>query len=98
MRRRPPPTRAAPAGRACGTGPVRDLAFIAFIAALIGLGLRRPFLFTMAYAYVDIVAPQRLSYFLLNSIQLSVITAALAIGAWFFADDKRHFTVTGRQW
>ena len=77
---------------------MRDLAFIAFIAALIALGLRRPFLFTMAYAYVDIVAPQRLSYFLLNSIQLSVIVAALAIGAWFFADDKRHFAVTGRQW
>ena len=77
---------------------MRDLAFIAFIAALIGLGLKRPFLFIMAYAYVDIVAPQRLSYFLLNNIQLSVIMAGLAIGAWFFADDKRHFAVTGRQW
>jgi probable O-glycosylation ligase (exosortase A-associated) len=77
---------------------VRDLAFIAFIAGLIALGLRRPFLFTLAYAYVDIVAPQRLSYFLLNSIPLSVIMAGLAVGAWLFADDKRDFAITGRQW
>ena len=77
---------------------MRDLAFVAFILGLVALGLKRPFLFTLAYAYVDIVAPQRLSYFLLNSIPLSLIMAGLAVGAWFFADDKRHFTITGRQW
>jgi len=77
---------------------VRDLAFLAFIAALLAFGLKRPFLFTLAYAYVDIVSPQRLSYFLINALPLSLTMAALAVGAWFVADDKKNFTVTGRQW
>ena len=86
------------AGRTCGNAPVRDLAFLAFIAALLAFGLKRPFLFTLAYAYVDIVSPQRLSYFLINALPLSLSIAALAVGAWFIADDKRNFTITGRQW
>jgi len=45
---------------------VRDLAFIAFLFALFGFGFRRPFLFVLTYAYIDIVAPQRLTYLLLN--------------------------------
>jgi len=77
---------------------VRDLAFLIFLAALVGLGLKRPFLFTLAYAYVDIVSPQRLSYFLLNSIPISLTMAGLAIAAWFVADDKSNLRVTGRQW
>lgn len=77
---------------------MRDVAFLAFILALCGLGLRRPFIFTLAYAYVDIVSPQRLSYFLLNSVPISLVMAALAIAAWFIADDKRNFGITGRQW
>ena len=77
---------------------MRDFAFLAFIAALIALGLKRPFVFTLAYAYVDIVSPQRLSYYLLNSIPISLIMAGLAVAAWLVADDKRHFAITGRQW
>ena len=41
---------------------MRDLFFVGFVLALLGLGLRRPFMFVLVYAYVDIVAPQRLSY------------------------------------
>ena len=37
--------------------------------------LKRPFLFVLAYVYVDIVSPQRLSYYLLNSIPISLIVA-----------------------
>jgi probable O-glycosylation ligase (exosortase A-associated) len=77
---------------------VRDLAFVGFIAALLAFGLKRPFVFVLAYCYVDIVAPQRLSYYLLNSIPLSMILALLAVGGWLIADDKRHLRVTGRQW
>ena len=77
---------------------MRDLALIGFLAALLGLGLKRPFLFVLAYAYVDIVSPQRLSYYLLNSIPVSMIVAGLAFAGWLIADDKRHLRVTGRQW
>ena len=76
---------------------MRDLAFVGFLLALIGLGLKRPFLLVCAYAYIDIVSPQRLSYYLLNSVPVSMIVAALAIGAWLLVDDKRNLKFTGRQ-
>ena len=77
---------------------MRDLVFVAFLAAFLTAGLKRPFVFVLAYAYVDIVAPQRLSYWMLNSIPVSLIVAGLAIGAWLVADDKRAFRVAPRQW
>jgi len=77
---------------------VRDLFFVAFLAGLIGLGFKRPFLFVCAYAYVDIVAPQRLSYYLLNSLSLAMVVAVLAIGAWILVDDKKGLRIAGRQW
>ena len=76
---------------------MRDLAFVAFIGAMFLLALKRPFLFILAYAYVDIVSPQRLSYYLLNSIPISLIAAVLAIGGWLIADDKRNFSIGPRQ-
>jgi hypothetical protein len=67
---------------------VRDLFFVAFLIALLGLGFRRPFLFVLAYAYVDIVSPQQLSYFLLNRLPLSLILSGLAIAGWLIADQQ----------
>src|SRR3546814_12929866 len=96
-RRRPPAPIAGSCARA-KAAPVRDLALVGFLAALLALGFKRPFLFVLAYAYVDIVSPQRLSYYLLNSIPVSMIVAGLAFAGWLIADDKRHFKVTGRQW
>jgi probable O-glycosylation ligase (exosortase A-associated) len=76
---------------------VRDLAFIAFLAALLGLGLKRPFVFILVYAYIDIVAPQRLSYYLLNTVPVSQIVAMLAIGGWLIFDKTKQLTFTARQ-
>jgi probable O-glycosylation ligase (exosortase A-associated) len=76
---------------------MRDLAFVAFIAGLLALGLRRHFLFVLAYVYVDTVSPQRLSYFLLNSIPLSLIIALLAMGGWAIADRKDELRFSVRQ-
>src|SRR3546814_1994006 len=92
-RRRPPAPIAGSCARA-KAAPVRDLALVGFLAALLALGFKRPFLFVLAYAYVDIVSPQRLSYYLLNSIPVSMIVAGLAFAGWLIADDKRHFKVT----
>jgi probable O-glycosylation ligase (exosortase A-associated) len=75
---------------------VRDLAFVAFFFGLLALGFRRPFLFVLAYVYVDIVAPQRLSYYLLNSIPVSMICALLAVGGWLLADDKSGTRIGAR--
>jgi probable O-glycosylation ligase (exosortase A-associated) len=76
---------------------MRDLAFVAFLLALIGFGFKRPFLFVLAYAYIDIVSPQRLTYLLLNSAPISLIAFALAFLGWAIADDKRGTTIAPRQ-
>jgi probable O-glycosylation ligase (exosortase A-associated) len=75
---------------------VRDLAFIAFLLAFFGMGFRRPFLLVLVYVYIDIVSPQRLTYLLLNTIPISLIAVALAVGGWVLADDKRDTRVGAR--
>ena len=76
---------------------MRDLFFIAFLGVFGLMGLRRPFLLVALYAYIDIVSPQRLSYFLLNSIPISAIACALMVGAWLRVDDKKDCRVSARQ-
>ncbi len=76
---------------------MRDLAFVAFLFAFIGVGFRKPFLFVLCFCYIDIVAPQKLSYFLINSIPISLIVFGLAIVGWLVFDDKRDTRWSGRQ-
>lgn len=75
---------------------MRDLFFVGYLAALLLLAFKRPFLFTLIYAYVDIVAPQRLSYFLLNSIPLSLILFGLAFAGFMMSDDKKDVRISPR--
>ena len=77
---------------------MRDLFFVGFLGALLAFGLKRPFLFVLAYAYVDIVSPQRLSYYLLSGPGLVMFVAVAAMGAWLLFDDKKGLRITGRQW
>ena len=67
---------------------MRDYAFLAFLLAILGMGFRRPFIFVLAYVYIDLVSPQRLTYLLLNSIPISLIAVGLAILGWTLADEK----------
>jgi probable O-glycosylation ligase (exosortase A-associated) len=76
---------------------MHDLFFVAFLTGLIALGFRRPFLFVLGYAYVDIVSPQRLSYYLLNSVPVSLIFFVLAVGGWLAMDDKKDTRLSIRQ-
>ncbi|WP_425228190.1 DUF5935 domain-containing protein [Sphingomonas sp.] len=76
---------------------MRDLAFLAFLLALLGLGLRRPFLLVLVYVYIDIVSPQRLTYYLLNVVPISLIAVLLAVAGWALADDKRGLRLAPRQ-
>ena len=89
----PPKPRLLPESR----GVVLDLALLAFVAAFLALGLKRPFLWVLAYLYVDIVAPQRLTYHLLNTVPISLIAVIAAVGGWAFFDDKRDSRFTVRQ-
>lgn len=76
---------------------MHDLALVGYLVALLGLGFRQPFIFVLGYVYIDNVAPQRLSYYLLNSVPVSLIFVALAVGAWMVADDKRDTRIAPRQ-
>jgi putative inorganic carbon (hco3(-)) transporter len=76
---------------------MRDLFFVAFLGTFFLLGLRRPFLLVAVYVYIDIVSPQRLSYFLLNSIPISAIAFVLAVGAWAVVDKKTDCRFSVRQ-
>lgn len=76
---------------------MRDLVFVAFLLAFFGMGFRKPFLFVLVYAYIDIVSPQRLTYLLLNSVPISLIAVGLSVLGWLAMDDKRDVRVAPRQ-
>lgn len=78
-------------------GPVHDLIFLGFLGALFAAGLRRPFLLVLVYVYIDIVSPQRLTYYLLNSVPISLIAVAAAVGGFLLADKKADVRVAPRQ-
>jgi putative inorganic carbon (hco3(-)) transporter len=75
---------------------MRDLFFVGFLGFLLFCALKRPFLFTLTYAYVDIIAPQRLSYFLLNSIPLSLILFGFALLGFMLKDEKQYVRASPR--
>ena len=76
---------------------MRDLIFVGYLGIILLMAFKRPVLFTLVYAYIDIVAPQKLSYFLLNSIPLSLIVFALAFLGFMVADDKRDVSLAHRR-
>ncbi|WP_235313135.1 DUF5935 domain-containing protein, partial [Staphylococcus aureus] len=76
---------------------MRDLVFVAFLLAFFGMGFRKPFIFVLVYAYIDIVSPQRLTYLLLNSVPISLIAVGLSVLGWLAIDDKRDVRVAPRQ-
>ena len=74
-----------------------DLAITLFTLGLLALGLRRPYLWVLAYLYIDILAPQKISYRLLASLPISLIAFVLAFAGWALLDDKRDSRFTLRQ-
>ncbi len=74
-----------------------DLFLAAFVMGWLALGMRRPFLWVLVYLYVDIVAPQKISYFLLASLPISLIAFCAAAVGWMATDDKRDCRFTLRQ-
>ena len=75
---------------------MRDLIFVAYVAAILLLAFNRPFIFTLVYAYIDICSPQRLSYFMLNSVPLSLIVFGLAVIGFLVSDDKHNVRISPR--
>ncbi|MBB4860019.1 putative O-glycosylation ligase (exosortase A-associated) [Novosphingobium chloroacetimidivorans] len=74
-----------------------DLCLTAFLCFYLALGCKRPFLWVLAYLYVDIVAPQIISWGILSHIPTSLIFFAAAFAGWLFFDDKTDSRFSGRQ-
>lgn len=69
---------------------MRDLFFVGFLLLLIGLSFKRPYVMALAYIWVDLVSPQRLSYYFLSNVPIALV---LAIGSLLFflvLDDRRQ--------
>lgn len=71
-----------------------ELCILGFWAGLMLLGLRRPFIWVLAYIYVDVIAPQKIGWALLPKIPFSLIAFAAAFLGWVLLDKKErgHFT------
>jgi probable O-glycosylation ligase (exosortase A-associated) len=76
---------------------VIDLCLTAFLCFCLVLGCKRPFLWILAYCYVDIVAPQLISWGILSHIPTSLIFFTAAFAGWLFFDDKSDSRFTFRQ-
>ncbi len=74
-----------------------DLALTAFIFAVLAAGVRRPFLWVLAYVYIDILAPQKISWMLLTHLPISLIAFALAFAGWAYVDGKAGSRLSFRQ-
>ncbi|MFM9937206.1 MAG: putative O-glycosylation ligase, exosortase A system-associated [Novosphingobium sp.] len=74
-----------------------NLFLTAFVTAFLGAGVRRPFVFVLAYAYIDIVAPQKVTWGFLAHIPVSLIAFICAVTAWLVAENKDGIRVSPRQ-
>jgi probable O-glycosylation ligase (exosortase A-associated) len=74
-----------------------DHALLAFVAMFLAFGLKRPFLWVLAYIYIDCVAPQKMGWGLIQAIPLSLIAFVAAFGGWLLFDNKEGTRFTLRQ-
>ena len=74
-----------------------DLALFAFVVCLLLAGLRRPFIWVLAYVYIDILAPQKIGWAIMPMFQISLIAFCAAFAGWVLADPKKGVRVTLRQ-
>ncbi|WFL78482.1 DUF5935 domain-containing protein [Altererythrobacter arenosus] len=74
-----------------------DLVFLAFIGFVLVLGLKRPFFWVLAYAYIDILAPQKIGYGIIQSVPVSLIAFVAAFGGWLLLDGKKGARFSLRQ-
>ena len=74
-----------------------DLCLTMFLCLYLALGCRKPFLWVLAYLYVDILAPQLISWGILSHVPTSLIFFTAAFAGWLFFDDKTDSRFTARQ-
>jgi probable O-glycosylation ligase (exosortase A-associated) len=74
-----------------------DLALFTFVMAFLAVGVRRPFIWVLAYLYIDILSPQKIGWSLTPALPISLIAFCAAFAGWMLADPKRGSRFTFRQ-
>ncbi len=74
-----------------------NLVLTLFIAGMLLLGLRHPFVWVLVYVYIDNLNPQKISWGFLADVPVSLITFILAFGGWLLLDDKKGTRFSVRQ-
>ena len=74
-----------------------DLALFAFVMAFLALGVTRPFLWVLAYVYIDILAPQKIGWTLTPMLPISLIAFLAAFAGWALVDRKKGIRLHYRQ-
>ena len=74
-----------------------DLALFLFVCFLMLAGLRRPYLWVLAYLYIDILAPQKIGWSITPAFPISLIAFCAAFAGWILVDPKRGSKWTLRQ-
>ncbi|HTN14121.1 MAG TPA: putative O-glycosylation ligase, exosortase A system-associated [Sphingomonadaceae bacterium] len=74
-----------------------DAFLFLFVMGMLALGLRKPFIWVLAYLYIDIVAPQKIGWTLMPILPISLIAFVAAFAGWLLADSKEGSRFTFRQ-
>ncbi len=74
-----------------------NLGLSLFVLAFLLSGFSRPFLFVLAYAYIDIVSPQKISWGALSSVPISLMAFVLTVVFWVAREDKTGTRLSSRQ-
>src|SRR3569623_1939885 len=77
--------------------PMLDAFLFLFTFGLLAMGLRRPFVWVLAYIYIDILAPQKIGWTLTPMVPFSLIAFVAAFAGWLLADNKEGARFTFRQ-
>lgn len=80
-----------------GRGAVLDLALFVFVMAFLALGIGRPFIWVLAYVYIDILAPQKIGWAITPALPISLIAFIAAFAGWALTDSKKETRFTYRQ-
>ena len=76
-----------------------EIFLLAFFAAILLLGLKRPFLWVLLYLYVDILSPNKIGTQILVAIPMSLIAFIAVFAGWMAFDKTKAWASFGaRQW
>jgi len=76
---------------------VRDLFFVGFMLFMFSLGFRRAYMGALCYIWIDLLQPQEQSYYLINTVPISLISALVAVLLYIVADREKDVRVSNVQ-